>query len=534
MRPLLARALTSAIRGDQEMSFAADGLYYSEIPETRPESMTESVHRPITGPLLFFLPVLITAASYVCGGVPVATDLGFALLTALCLIYLVGELRVFPERRGIGGILIYGGVLIWFCHDYFYNWFGIDFNASHVYGTPEIVAKAAFYHCLFIDIMLVVVNIPVFRWAEKFIVAVPEPANPSMYLMILLFVVVLGLSPFFLFLRQSPLTAFADIITLNGGELQWTTGRSVIGHAANLNYNWGGYIVLIVDIGEISGILCAAYAILIARTWVGKTLPWVVFFFWVAYVYPSLRRGDLAFIVLPVVGFFYFKYQMRASTYVRRLGWKTYLAAGIMAFGLFVVVQYESGLRSNGSINLFAARGNTMFSDGLKAWTIFPERTGGFFDDTFPGAGAILPIPHVIFTMLMDPIPRALWPGKPVDAFDVYFNILMSGERNGATGTTESSGAVGVWYFRYGPMGVVEGAIIYGWFMGLAERSLRRAGLKPFALIFSLAFATSMFRAYRNLWFHDLDPLLVAGILLYVLIKLTGAAPSQRDVAYNP
>jgi hypothetical protein len=198
---------------------------------------------------------------------------------------------------------------------------------------------------------------------------------------------------------------------------------------------------------------------------------------------------------------------------------------------LFVAVQYESGLRSNASINLFAARGNTMFSDGLKAWTIFPDRTGGYFDDTFPGAGTLLPIPHTLFTLIIDPIPRALWPGKPIDAFDSYYNDLMSGEHTGATGTTESSGAVGDWYFRYGPMGVVEGAIIYGWFMGVAERTLRRAGLKPFALIFALAFATFMFRSFRNLWFHDLDSLLVAGVFLYILIRVTGSARSQDYVA---
>src|SRR5437763_1568872 len=69
--------------------------------------------------LPFILPVFVSAFSWFGGGIPILTDLAFAVLTALCTFFLIVELIRFPKRLGIGGILIFGGVLIWFCHDYF-------------------------------------------------------------------------------------------------------------------------------------------------------------------------------------------------------------------------------------------------------------------------------------------------------------------------------------------------------------------------------------------------------------------------------
>src|SRR5262245_17263741 len=70
----------------------------------------------------FLLPLLLTGLSWRVGGMPLLTDAGFLALTLLCLIYVIRELLVFPQRFGMGGLVLYGGTLIWFCYDYMNNW----------------------------------------------------------------------------------------------------------------------------------------------------------------------------------------------------------------------------------------------------------------------------------------------------------------------------------------------------------------------------------------------------------------------------
>jgi hypothetical protein len=303
-----------------------------------------------------------------------------------------------------------------------------------------------------------------------------------------------------------------------------------VGHAENLNYDWGGYVAMLLQVGQFVGVLAAAYAIMVARTLPGKIMGWAVWFFWVGYSFTGLRRGDITFMGLPVAGLLYYKYQNVLLAQIRQGRWKAFVLGGIVAFALLVGVQYEGSVRANvGSLELFTARGDTMFSEGLKAWSIFPEQKN-FYYDNFPGEGFLRPIPDTIFWLLIDPIPRALWNSKPVDEFGPWYSNAITGEHSGATGTTVSCGAVGGWYFKFGPFGVIEGAILYGWLMGVAERALRRAAGRPLAVIFALAFVTFMFRAFRDLWFHAFDQVLLAGILLYIIIKLLGAAPAATGV----
>jgi oligosaccharide repeat unit polymerase len=297
----------------------------------------------------------------------------------------------------------------------------------------------------------------------------------------------------------------------------------------NLNYDWGGYVAQILQIGQMTGILAAAYSIMIARSLLGKIIGWPIWLFWVGYSFAGMRRGDFAFMGLPVAALLYYKYQSALIGQIRLSRWKAYALGGVVAFALLVGVQYEGSVRANtSSLELFTARGDTMFSEGLKAWAIFPDKKNYYYDD-FPGETIVRPLPDTLFWLIIDPIPRALWNDKPLDSFGPWYSNLISGEHTGANGTTVSSGAVGTWYFRFGPFGVIEGALLYGWLMGVAERSLRRAGNRPLAVIFSLAFVTFMFRAYRDLWFHNLDQVLLTGVLLYVVVKLLGAAPSGEN-----
>src|ERR1700728_3062184 len=68
-------------------------------------------------PVPFLIPTLICLVSWLAGGIPLLTDLGFGSLTLICIVYLIVEIVKFPRRFGIGGILLFGGVLVWFCDD---------------------------------------------------------------------------------------------------------------------------------------------------------------------------------------------------------------------------------------------------------------------------------------------------------------------------------------------------------------------------------------------------------------------------------
>jgi hypothetical protein len=505
----------------------SSGYAYPDMTLGQPAAVASRERRSNLAALLFIVPILLSGLGYALGGAMLLTDAGFLVLTVLCVIFLIRELQVFPERQGLGGILLFGGVLVWFCHDYMTNWFMRDFGGPDTPVGPEVVARAAFYHCLFIEIMVWGINIPFMRWVEKIVVAVPEPSNKAFYFWVLLALMVFGLSPFLFFTVQPTWEVLWDAATFRSDLIGWTTGRSVEGYTQNLNYNWGGYLAQVLQVGQTAGVLGAAYAILVAEWPSSKFFGWFCWFFWCSYSYASLRRGDIAFVALPAAGLLFYKYQVETANYLRKLSLKAYIYSGLVAFALFTIVQFQGALRDRSALVLTTARGNTMFSEGIRGWAVIPDPTGEYFKTKdFPGEGIVRPIPETLFWFLIDPIPRALWNDKPVDAFYVWYSNYLTGEHTGATGTTVSGGGVGQWYFRYGPAGVIEGGLVYAWLMGLCDRSLRRARGRPIAVLFCFSFGTFVFRAYRDLWFHTLYPVMIAGVVLYIIVKpFTGQRP---------
>ena len=80
--------------------------------------------------------------------------------------------------------------------------------------------------------------------------------------------------------------------------------------------------------------------------------------------------------------------------------------------------------------------------------------------------------------------------------------------------------------------------------MGVAERALRRAvgdpprlrradGGRPIKLMFALGFATFLFRSYRDLWWHNLYPMIIGGVVLWFLIRFCFGA-ARPDDQYAP
>ena len=499
-----------------------------------PPDAPAQVRRSGLIPVAFAVPLLFSAFSYAGGGLAFFTDLAFVALTGICITLLAVELLTFGHRQGVGAILIYGGVLIWFCHDYASYWFMHDFTRVERYFPAvrvDTVARAFFYHCLFIELMVIAYRFPVLRFADRLVVAVPELPDNRFYLWLVIAMLAIGWAGFIPttdFLPVSLAKACLWFLPGMGGGPSFTVGRS-----GNTNVNLGGYVAQVLQVGEMGGILAAVYALLVARSVFGKVFGWLVWAFWVSYSFTSYRRGDIAFMTLPIMALMFVKFhaqrdpQRRASSLLR-LG-ATLVAVSVIWF----LVQLQTATRMTGGvIHLFRAVGNTMFSEGLNAWVVIPDPDGYAYDD-WPGETVLLPIPNTVWAFVTGPVPRVLWTSKPVEKFALWYSAMISHDRRGlategAQGTTVSGGAVGAWYFRYGPPGVIEGALVYGWLMGVAERSLRRAQGQPIKVMFALAFATFVFRCYRDLWFHLLYPIMIGGVVFYVVIRLVfGTRPTH-------
>jgi hypothetical protein len=504
----------------------ADPAVY-ELP-AEPVFVPRSRHQwiPLT------VPILLCGLSWLMGGAPALTDLGFALLTLTCIVFLLGEFVNFPRRFGIGGMLLYGGVLIWFCHDYFSHWFGITFNGYSNAYPASTVAKAAFYHCVFILCMCLGLNINRGRPLERLIVSVPEPANENVYLILVLLTQMIGFSPFFLFTLEPFYTAI-----YHGATSAWTEPvRWSVSRTGNLNYNWGAYVAQLLQAGQVGGLLAATFALLVSRHLWSKLLAWLFWAYWLLYAINGIRRGDIAFMMLPPIALLFIKYQASISAVVGRQSLRAYVVCGGLVLVLLVAVQAVGSYRGVGldkveflQLNLLKNQGNSMFSEGLKGWDLIPD-THQFFHNTFPGEGLFRALPEEFFWFAISPIPRALWNNKPVDPLWEWYNKIVTGDVRGYEGTTISKGLVGSWYFNYGVWGVLEGGLLVGWLMGICERAFQRSGGRPMGMLMSLGFGVWLFRTYRDFIFIELYAFIVGAvaiaILVYALRPFTGSAPS--------
>lgn len=497
--------------------------------------------RSLYAPFAFVIPVMLSGASWVMGGQAWLTDISFCVLTAICLIYLILELYNFPKRFGIAGIIMYGGVLIWFSHDYFSHWIGHGHgNASDLF-EPIVIAKATFCHCLFILFMNLGLYIPFHKPVVRLVHLVPEPNTQTFYMWMLIGLFFLGMLPYLLFTRDSFFVSiWSDMWAMRSGSgAHWTVGRT-----GNVNYSFGAYVSVLIQMGQIGGQLAVFYALLIARNPLSKIFAWSIWLFWMAMAFGSGTRGQVLFMGLPALALLYLKYQSMAAWLMHRVSLRAYIYTALIALFMLFLVQFQGYFRTVGfsddvvqstNFKLLKLRGNTMFSEGLLGYALIPEVEKHFYD-TVPGMTLIRPIPQTAYWFLVGPIPRAIWNNKPIDPVWSWYNFSYTGGRHSTGGTTISQGLVGYWFFRYGLSGVIQGGLLLGWLMMVAERALQRAQGKPMRILFSLGFATWLFRIFRGLNFNDLYPLMVGGLLLFVIIKVINmaTAPPYQQISTQP
>ncbi|CAN5559241.1 hypothetical protein BH10PLA1_BH10PLA1_00820 [soil metagenome] len=506
------------------MSYSAShyDVTYEELvyAPTLPDEVAQSRVMPV----LLGVSVAISLISWMGNGIPMLTDLSFIWLAAVCTLAVTKELIYFPKRLRIGSITLYGGVMVWYCHDYFTNWFGIQFDVITHYPAST-VAKGAFYTSLFVFFASLGMMLPTGGWMEKRIAAVPEPRSNKVYGLLIGLTFLFGFSPF-LFFNRDPfyIGVYKSITAMRGGEgAAWTVGRD-----GNLNYSWGGYLAQVLQVGDVGGIMAAFFAILVPTTLIAQILCMAIWLLWTLVEFGTGARGPFLFMFLPVVGLIWIKYSAAAIRQLQSYSKKALLYTGIAVGLMLFAVQIQGSFRGVGlleadvsQVELFKNQGNSMFSESLIAYYWYPDVFPHPYNQ-MPGEGAISMLPKIAMRFAISWIPRALWNNKPgFDETSNRINTEMTGgsAENGRGGTIATSIA-GSSYIYYGSAGVVEIGLLFGWLCRCIESSLRFSFGKAFAMMIVLGLATYMFRSFRDLTPHNLYPLLIGATVMILLHRV--------------
>ncbi|MGD0768946.1 MAG: hypothetical protein ABSB42_12245 [Tepidisphaeraceae bacterium] len=482
--------------------------------------------------LYFFLliPCMWAGISWMGGGIPFLTDLAFSTLLVMCLILIATEVVAFSRRFGVGGLVLFGGTLVWYVHDYFSNWFQINFQFNFTGFSPEVVAKAAFSTTLFVFFAAMGLLLPPWRRFTNMSLKIPEPANNGVYMFAIIATALVGLIPLAFFTKESlPITLWKAMTAMRTGHgPEYTTGRT-----GNLNYSWGGYLAQLQQIGSTGGVLAAFYVLMVPGKGPSKWLATLIWVFSAALGFGGGSRGEFLFAVFPVAVLLFLKYMLIAADRLRKFSPRAILYSGVFMFCTLFVVQIQGNFRNSGlqgvdlfKMQIFKSQGNDMFSEGLLGYKYFGE-IFPLAKNNFPGATFIRPMPDVAFRFAIGWIPRVLWHNKPgIDASAQWLNKMMSGgtaantDTSGqVTGGTMCPGIAGEACNAYGFAGVIEMGLLFGWLCKLTEEMLWVNLRRPLTVMFALGVAGWLFRCFRDLTPQDLYPLLIGMLFIILAIK---------------
>lgn len=472
-------------------------------------------------------PAAICLMSWLGGGIHVLTNIGFLALTLICAVMLLAEARKFVADLSVGGIIIFGGTLVWYCHDYLGQWWGVNWGMPPVPVTEVTVAKAAFYTCLGVFAMSIGLRIPYGKFAEKWIRVIPEPAENT-YLTLIIALCVIGLIPYMFLVQESFFVALLKEMTaMRSGEgATWLVART-----GNMNYRWDAYLLHLTEVGQLGGLLASFYAIMIARNMPQKLITWAIWLLWFALAVGSGTRGMVVFFGLPLMLAFFLKGHIAAQERGHRTSLRTYLSTIVIGVVMLALMQFQGTFRQAeisdrnfGQIELLKVQGDHMFSEGLRAYEMVPESVP-YTSATFPGAIYVRPIPDLLVRFAIGWIPRALWTSKPgFSEFGAEYNRIVSGgsAENEQGGGTICLSICGGAFVGYGFAGVIQIGLVFGWLAAVTERVLRQSIGHHLRFLFCLGVATWLFRCFRDLTPHDIYPLLIGVAAASLLAMIFG------------
>jgi hypothetical protein len=522
-----------------DLTYTWDQTPVEEISIPAVPSWTETPPRSIWQPLLLVLPLICAAGGYLVGA-PALVDLAFVFLTLFCMVFLFADLIRFAERYGVGGIVLYGGVLVWFCYDYFHFWFLAWVQHWPGPFSPEVVAKAAMYYMLYVLCMAIGLRLKAGQWLARLLTKFPELPEPSNYFIVVIVCQIIGLLPYAIFTRQSFFVSIFRAIFAGrtGLGTEWTVGRT-----GNLNYSFGGYVAELLWVGTGGAILASFCVVFLRQNLIKNILCILIWLLWVGFAFGGGARGSIVVLMLPVVCFIFIRYHVQAQELFRKYSKRAYVFVALFLLGTVLLFQIQARYRTVGfhdvslsEVSLTDLQGNEMFSTSLTGFALIPDHQNYFYDN-FPGEMVVAPIPHFLLWAAIAPMPRAIWTSKPIDPSWMWYNAISTGRSTLGGGTTEgttiSEGIVGYWYFRFGFIGVIEGGIFMGWLMGVLERALYNNSGRSLSFLAVLSIFAWMFRTYRDADLQDLADtgVCLAGLSLCVLLVRLLVGSGQQTSA---
>lgn len=499
------------------------------LPAPAVAPLASQARRPTTAPLFLLPSVALTGMAYAAGSAHALTNTGFLWMTVCCAGFLMAEARNLRTRQGWGAITLYGGVLIWFCMDYFTHWWTPQWNLFPQ-GIEAVIAKMAFLHTLFVTLMAFGLTLRVPDRAIHWINRYPEPKNMDFLFWFSLVIFLANLLYIKCFSNDDLLTTIYK--SFFGGRNGQSGFRAAL--SGNLNYNILGYLSFVQDYLFIAAITAFTYVLTPSAHRTKKAICLAIFAYGLLTAFGGGTRSAVLTILLPVICILLLR---GIQTGTLRTTWHWIVILG--AIGL-VMIQFQTVFRSKSSgfyldrVDLSDQRltkevsGNTMFSESLDAYFDIPEHKP-FFHNSFAGEGAIRAFPQMAFWFAIGPIPRPLWHDKPLDPAWAYRSEDAAYTGEAHQGTTISYGLVGAWYFRFGLAGVIEGGILMGWLYAVVERMLRTVFMRLafLRLTIALFLLSTLFFFFRDIVFFAIWRIIILYVLTYFAIKIFFPADSK-------
>lgn len=494
----------------------------------------DGARRSWTIAVLSLAPLALFAASWAAGGIGILNSLGMIFLLLVVVGGFLDEAWNFTRRFGVGGLCLHGGTFVWFIHDYLTRYVTDD---PLLYGfTTWSITKACLGVGIFYTAACVGLRMQWGRRFERLVVRVlPEPASTNVLFAVAVAAFLFGISPYFLFTTVPFYEAmYLDFIKGYGdGGTHWAVGKT----GGNINFNFGAYIVQMMDVGAL-GSLLAVFLVFMRRMGpVAMAMAAGMLGFWLLQKFGTGARGYVLYLALPVIGAFFMRQHVLAAWRGRRFSGLAYAGIGSALVVLLLAITVQAAFRTRGFENItidlseFRIEGNAMLTESLDGYAVIPDPTPPFYTD-WPLEGAIRPAWDLAYWFVIGPIPRAVWTSKPIDEVWLWYNELlmrevMAGDALAGTNITQS--LPGHFFFRYGYVGIVEGGFLFGLLAAIAERILRTSRGRILPMLFALGLVTWLFRSFRSPDFQNLYPILIGLTAVSLLCIPVTKVPADPD-----
>lgn len=144
-----------------------------------------------------------------------------------------------------------------------------------------------------------------------------------------------------------------------------------------------------------------------------------------------------------------------------------------------------------------------------------------------PGEGGYL-LGYSYYVQLVNPIPRAIWPGKPTLETGLMLARMVGAvdEQTGDTFLTYSPGLIGEMYFNFGIVGIIALSGLGGWLVAGWDRLLDRFGDSLGVKLVFASGAAVLFFLGRSLNL----PVMYGLLALFALLAILNPAPVRKPV----